>query len=496
MYNSKSLTIRAINWAHIVKEIYLAKIYMAVIIVLFATYVPLGKIITTFFATDIYQRFYEEIITSLAFVDVFPTIQVVAMFSVVTYVAYINAPQWKRSVYLIDFVVSEPPKNWELSLEEALDMYKKQPNKPEESVNFMTKVMNSGGLGDHTKLPKAMHEAKDGGRYQPTMALSREEAEIIIFPMVEELLKRTNFRPKDIDFLIVNCSLFVPTPSLAAMVAHKFQFREDVCSYNLGGMGCSAGVISIDLAKRLLSTSSNSTALVISTENISNNMYEGDERSMLLQNALFRAGGAAILLSNRNYNKGRYARYKLMHSGRTLMTDTESYECVFEQQDAKGNRGVRLSRNIVNVAGKAMQKQFTSLAPHILPMTEQLKCLVTMILDRACRYLHPQFPDYIPKRYQVYTPDFKLCIDHFCIHAGGRAVIEGVQKNLNLSELQAKPSFETLKNWGNTSSSSVWYELDYIERSKECNLRAGHQILQIAFGSGFKCNSAVWLRLQ
>ena len=50
---------------------------------------------------------------------------------------------------------------------------------------------------------------------------------------------------------------------------------------------------------------------------------------------------------------------------------------------------------------------------------------------------------------------------------------------------------------GNTSSSSIWYELRFVER--ESGIRAikkGQRVLQIAFGSGFKCNSAVWLRLK
>ena len=58
-------------------------------------------------------------------------------------------------------------------------------------------------------------------------------------------------KPKDLDYLIVNCSLFCPTPSLCAMICNKFQLRADVASYNLGGMGCSASVISIDLAKQV-----------------------------------------------------------------------------------------------------------------------------------------------------------------------------------------------------------------------------------------------------
>jgi hypothetical protein len=36
------------------------------------------------------------------------------------------------------------------------------------------------------------------------------------------------------------------------MVVNHYKMRVDVATYNLGGMGCSAGLISIDLAKHLL----------------------------------------------------------------------------------------------------------------------------------------------------------------------------------------------------------------------------------------------------
>ena len=59
------------------------------------------------------------------------------------------------------------------------------------------------------------------------------------------------------------------------MLVNRFKMRADVVSYNLGGMGCSASVIAVDLAKRLLVSSEqrNSLALVVSTENITQNWY-------------------------------------------------------------------------------------------------------------------------------------------------------------------------------------------------------------------------------
>ena len=48
-----------------------------------------------------------------------------------------------------------------------------------------------------------------------------------------------------------------------------------------------------------------------------------------------------------------------------------------------------------------------------------------------------------------------------------------------------------ISSYGNTSSSSIWYEMNYIRNFGK--LKVGERVLQVAFGSGFKCNSAVWL---
>ena len=143
-----------------------------------------------------------------------------------------------------------------------------------------------------------------------------------MFQCVEKLIASTGFKPREIDFLIVNCSLFCPTPSLPQAVAKRFGFRPDVRTYNLGGMGCSAGLISIDLAKQLLENRPGSQAIVISLEEISQNLYLGNKRSMLLQNTLFRCGGAAVLLSNKPID-GFRAKFKLLHTVRVQETSDE-----------------------------------------------------------------------------------------------------------------------------------------------------------------------------
>lgn len=100
------------------------------------------------------------------------------------------------------------------------------------------------------------------------------------------LIKKTSLKPKDIDFLVFNCSLFSPTLSLLAITMNKYKLPSNIWSFNLSGVGCSAGLLSIDLACNLLQARINSNALVISMEIILPNFYTSNKQVMLLPNSL------------------------------------------------------------------------------------------------------------------------------------------------------------------------------------------------------------------
>jgi 3-ketoacyl-CoA synthase len=61
----------------------------------------------------------------------------------------------------------------------------------------------------------------------------------VCFTAVRDVLAKTDVHPRQIGCVIVNCSLFNPTPSLSAMIMNHFKMSSNVINYNLGGMGCS-----------------------------------------------------------------------------------------------------------------------------------------------------------------------------------------------------------------------------------------------------------------
>ena len=208
--------------------------------------------------------------------------------------------------------------------------------------------------------------------------------------------------------LIVNCSLFNPTPSLASMVVHRNKMREDVKSFNLGGMGCSAGLIAVDLARDMLQANPGCYAVVVSTENITLNWYFGNDRSMLLSNSIFRMGGAAALLSNRRAD-ARRPKYRPLHTVRSHKgAADECYGCVYQREDGTGRVGVSLARELMAVAEDALKTNITTLGPLVLPLSEQLKFLRSLVLRRVLR----------SRNVRTYIPDLPMTsvVDSLILH--------------------------------------------------------------------------------
>ncbi|KAL6884548.1 hypothetical protein ACP4OV_010484 [Aristida adscensionis] len=381
-----------------------------------------------------------------------------------------------RDVYLVEYGCFRPRPSFRAPFATCLEHVRLLPYVVhEEDITWGMRLLQRSGLGEETCVPYAYH-------YMPpdrSLEASREETELVIFSAIDDMFARTTVAPADVDVLIVNCSTFTPTPVFSDMVVNRYRLRADVQSMNLSGMGCSAALISVGLAKNLLQVAPHGTnALIVSTEILSSQYYVGTEREMLLPNCIFRMGAAAMIMSN----SGERGRFRLGPMVRTVTAVQDaSYRCVFQEEDGEGNTGIRLCKDLVATAGQALKSNIVAFAPLVLPASEQLLVLLSALKQKLLRGR---------AKVRLYRPDFRTAFEHFCIHAGGRGVIDEVQRGLGLSDEDAEASRMTLHRFGNTSSSSVLYELAYVEAKSR--MRKGDRVWMISFGAGFDCNSVAW----
>ncbi|CAK9264599.1 unnamed protein product [Sphagnum jensenii] len=388
----------------------------------------------------------------------------------------------RTPTYLLDLALFKPDDSCKVTKDEYIERAKKTGFLLESSIEFQKKVLDHSALGDETYAPPSMLTYP----IDTSQAGSDKDADIAMFAVVDQIFATGIVKPEDVGILVVTCSLFCPVPSLSSRVVNRYKLREDIEAYSLGGMGCSSGVLSISLCRDLLKVNRNTHALAVNLEVVSGQQgYRGNKnRSMMVTNCIFRWGAAAILLSNKPSDKKK-AKYQLMHVVRTHRgADDKSFNCVRSGEDEDGFKGLTLSKDIVPASAMALKNNFTRVAPLILPFSEKLKYVTNLIARKVLKM----------QSMKAYIPDFKTGIDHFCIHPGGKAVIDGMMEHLKLSDWHIEPSRMTLHKWGNTSSSAIWYVLAYMEAKNR--VRKGDIVWQIALGSGFKCNTAIWKSLR
>ncbi|KAL6496438.1 hypothetical protein OROGR_029696 [Orobanche gracilis] len=376
-----------------------------------------------------------------------------------------------RSTYLVDFACYLPPDELKITKEEYIELAKKSGHFSTASIEFQQRVLNNSGLGDQTYLPQTIFHPD----YKKDLKSGREEAALLMYGATDELFSTTGLRPKDIKILIVNCGVLNTTPSLSAMLINRYKLSHRIQSFNLGGMGCAAGITAIDIANDLLNGYPGSYALIVSTEVIGSTWYSGNELDMVIPNCFLRMGAAAILLSNRRLDRGR-SKYRLKQSVRTHKgMDDRSFKSIQLKEDSQGKQGLSVSKDVIEIGGHALKANITTLSS--LPISEQFHFFKSLFTKTNISS-------------KSYIPNYKLAFEHICVLATSKKALDEIQKKLNLTDEYIEASRKTLERFGNTSSSSIWYELAYLEAKNR--IKKGDRVCQLAMGSGFKCNSVVW----
>jgi len=291
-------------------------------------------------------------------------------------------------------------------------------------------------------LERYFEDSGFGARNDAFIAVGLELAE----SAVRKLLERTPIDLSDIGLLASTTVTGIAVPSLEARLMNRLPFSPSTKRLPLFGLGCVAGAAGISRLSDYLRAYPKQAALLLSVELCSLTFQPGDvSTANVIATGLFGDGAAAVLLVGDEHP---------LANGHPRVLDTRS---VFfpDTERVMGWDVVDTGFQIV------LDTKVPELARTALP--------------RAVRdFLHA---------HRLSVGD----IDTWIAHPGGPAVIDAMERGLELPASALAASRESLTHIGNLSSASVLVILEQALQAREGKQPAsasGHALL-LAMGPGF-----------
>ncbi len=264
-------------------------------------------------------------------------------------------------------------------------------------------------------------------------------------------LEAAGVEARSVDFLAATTCTGYLCPGLTSYVMERAALRPDVRRADLVGMGCGAALPALEQACHFLAAHPDGTAAVVSTEICSAAVFLGDAPELVISNTIFGDGSAAAILrrSDRLPDSLDGARCPTFLGFRSL-TLPEWRDTLRFRTEGGHLRNV-LSRDVPIRAGVACRR------------------LVLELLGEHGVGME--------------------AVSHWVMHAGGRLVLDALERALELPAAALEAARAVLHDAGNLSSPTVLFVLDEEQRRRPP--AAGDLGIVSAFGAGFAAHAAL-----
>jgi predicted naringenin-chalcone synthase len=256
--------------------------------------------------------------------------------------------------------------------------------------------------------------------------------------VLDKALKKADWAPQDLDYIITVSCTGIMIPSLDAYLINSLKLRQDIVRLPVTEMGCAAGISGIIYAKNFLQANPGKRAAVIAVESPTAT-FQLDDFSManIVSAAIFGDGAACVLLSSCEDETGPEIMAEEMY---------HFYDNIHMMGFKLTNSGLQMVLDID------------------VPDTIAF-----------------HFPDIIHPFLEKNNLKMED-IDHLIFHPGGKKIVQTVEDLFSDLGKNIDDTKEVLRLYGNMSSATVLYVL---ERFMDNYPEKGSKGLMLSFGPGF-----------
>ncbi len=254
---------------------------------------------------------------------------------------------------------------------------------------------------------------------------------------------------KKITHLITVSCTGMSAPGLDLELVEAMGLAPDTFRTSVNFMGCYAAIHAIKMADMICNGAKNAHVIIVCVELCTLHFQKEFNLDNAASSLLFGDGAAAILISNNSSNKS-VLKLKGFHS----------------HIDFKGKN---------DMSWKLSSKGFLMTLSSYVPQLIQAD--IAGLVAAALQHHEVEIKD----------------ISHWCLHPGGKAILDAIQKQMQLSEDDMAFSKSVLANYGNMSSSTILFVLkDMMEALESDNKTAN--IFGVAFGPGLTMETFIAIK--
>jgi predicted naringenin-chalcone synthase len=241
----------------------------------------------------------------------------------------------------------------------------------------------------------------------------------------------------DVTHIITVSCTGMSAPGLDLQIAEELNLSPNVFRTSVNFMGCYAVIHAMKFAKMICDTTPDSNVVIVSTELCTLHFQQEYTLDNASSSLLFGDGSAAMLISN---SAKLSSNILLQH--------------FYSQISLKGKK---------DMAWELSSKGFLMTLSGYVPQLIQQD--IGELLENALKQTGLKKED----------------ITHWCIHPGGKKIVDVIQKQLQLTSDDLKFSSDILSRYGNMSSTTILFVLKEI---MEASPQQKATIFGVAFGPG------------